>query len=255
MVTFVLTSARYALWSTLFVVLSLGVATAQVMQSTSFQIESDSVNVSGGSSQSSSYQLESTTGELATGPSDSTNFSVRAGFQQMQPVQIAMTAASAINLTPSIPGVAGGTANGSTSVTVITDGEAGYELTIAAATDPALQVSGESYTIADYTPSGTADYNFAIGSTDSHLGYSVESTDAASRFLYSGTTCDTGSTNTALQCWDGLSTTAAVASTRTSSNHPNGTDTKIHMRVGVGGSVVQEPGTYVGTTTLTALPL
>lgn len=233
----------------------IGVSTAQVMQSTNYQIDSDSVNVGGGYSDSSSYQMESTVGEAATGDSDSTNFSVRAGFQQMQSVQISLSAIDMVSMNPSIPGVSGGTSNGSTTFTVITDNPAGYEVTIAAENSPALQEQASANTIADYAPSSAADYTFSLGASDAHMGYSVESAAAAARFLHSGATCNTGSTNTALQCWDGLSTTSATVVTSASANHPAGTEATLHFRVGVGGSVSQTPGTYVATTTVTALPL
>lgn len=251
---------RLAFWSaclcTPVVLLSSGIGMAQVMSGTSYQIQSDSVNVGGVYSTSSSYTLEDTTGEIATGESDSTSFSIRAGYQQMQDITIAMTQPDSVVLDPSIPGLAGGVSNGSTSVTVTTDNPAGYEVLIEAESDPAMQADGGAYTIADYTPGGGADYTFAIGLTDAHLGYSVLSDDAEARFLHSGSApCGTGSINTAQNCWDGLSTTPEAIITGTSANQPAGTASTIYFRVGVGGDVVQAPGIYVATTTLTALPL
>lgn len=238
------------------VLLGTSVVTAQVMQGSSYQIMSDSVNVGGVYSTSSSYTLEDTTGEVATGVSISSSFTLRAGYQQMQPITISMTQPDSVLLDPSIPGLAGGVSNGSTSVTVITDNPAGYEVLIEAAGSPAMQADGGTYTIADYTPGGSADYTFSIGLTDAHLGYSVLSDDAESRFLHSGSApCGTGSTNTAQTCWDGLSTTPEAIITGASSNHPSGTESVLYFRVGVGGDVVQAPGVYVATTTLTALPL
>lgn len=233
----------------------LQVSVAQVMQSTNYQIDSDSVNVTGGFAESNSYQMESTVGEVGTGDSESTNFALRAGFQQMQAVQTSLSPIDNVVLSPSISGVSGGTANGSTTLTVITDSPAGYEVVISAEEDPALQEQTSANIIADYTPTGTADYSFSLIASDAHFGYTVESDAAASRFLNDGGSCDTGATNTALQCWDGLSTTTAVIATDASANQPAGTDITVHFRLGIGGSVNQPPGTYVATTTVTAIAL
>lgn len=229
-------------------------ARAQVMQSSSYQIQSDSVNFGGGLSTSTNYSLESTGGEIATGPSDSTTFSLRAGYQQMQEVYISITGASNVSLSPAIVGIIGGTSNGSTTVTVTTDSPSGYSLTIEASTSPAMQKGADS--IADYVPGGDPDFTFATGATDSHFGYSPQGIDVVQRFLDNGAdTCNTGSTNTVQACWDGLSTTAEAIASATDANHPNGATTTVYFRVGIGNSVVQVPGTYTATTTLTALPL
>jgi hypothetical protein len=78
----------------LIVGLLLGVAfetSAQVMQSTNYRIQSDSVNVGGIYSSSSNYRLEDTTGEIATGESSSTNYQIKAGYQQMQETYLSLS--------------------------------------------------------------------------------------------------------------------------------------------------------------------
>ncbi|MFT7507102.1 MAG: hypothetical protein ACI92I_000240 [Acidimicrobiales bacterium] len=233
---------------------SVHIAGAQVMTSSNYQIQSDSVNVGGGLSSSTNYSLESSAGEIATGQSDSTSYSLRAGYQQMQEVYIAVSSASSsLTLSPSIGGVTGGTSNGSTTVTVTTDSISGYQLTIEAEGNPAMQNGAE--TIADYTPAGVPDYTFTTGSGDAHFGYTPEGADVVQRFLNSGVTCNSGSSNAASACWDGLSTTAVAIASATGSNHPTGTETSVRFRVGVGSSVVQATGVYTATTTLTALSL
>ncbi len=229
-------------------------ATAQVMQSTNYRLQSDSVNVGGGLSTSTSYSLESTTGETATGESTSTSYALKAGYQQMQEVYIALTASAAITMTPSIPGVTGGTANGSTTVTVTTDSPSGYSLTIAGSQSPAM-VNGAN-TIADYVP-GTSnpDYTFTTDATDSHFGYSPEGVDVVLRFIDNGAACNQTGSDGSMTCWDGLSTTVETIASKTTSTHPSGATTTVFFRVGVGSNVVQPPGTYIATTTLTALPL
>jgi hypothetical protein len=238
---------------TLLIIGSLHIAGAQVMESTNYSIQSDSINFGGGFSSSSNYRLESTAGEAGTGIGSSTNYSLRAGYQQMQEVYIAITGAANVSLSPSIPGVTGGTANGSTTVTVTTDSPSGYSLTIAATQSPAMQKGGDS--IADYIPSGDPDFTFTTGPADAHLGYTPEGADIVQRFKDDGDSCNAGSLQTAFACWDGLSTIEETISSSPIANHPLGATTSVRFRVGVGGSVVQPPGLYTATTTLTALPL
>ncbi len=235
------------------VLLSLQLSFAQVMESSSYQIQSDSINVGGGYSASGNFQTESTVGELATGNSSSNNFEIRAGYQQMQEVYLSLTGATTVELGPAIPGVSGGTATGSTTVTVVTDSFSGYGLTIESSASPAMTSGANS--IADYSPAGAnPDFTFTTGSADAHLGFSPEGAHIANRYRDSGGVCGSGS-DTADRCWDGLSTTPVTIATSPTSNHPTGTPTKIKFQVGVGGSVVQPAGIYIATTTITAFPL
>jgi len=226
---------------------------AQVMQSSNYRIQSDSINIGGGYSTSTTFVLESTGGEIATGESSSATYNLHAGYQQMQEVFISLTGATAVSMDPSIPGVTGGTSNGSTTVTVTTDSPSGYSLTIRATSSPAMQKDGD--TIADYAPSGDPDFSFTTGATDSHFGYTPEGVDIVQLFQDDGGTCNTGALDTAFSCWEGLSTGDITVASSGSPNHPNGATTSIKFRVGIGGSVVQPPGTYTATTTLTALAL
>lgn len=247
-------SACAALVCTPILVISIPVVFAQVMQSTNYHIQEDSVNFSGGLSTSTNYTLQSTAGEVGTGDLTSTTFNLHGGYQQMVNTFIAMTAVGSVTMTPSIPGISGGVANGSTTVTVTTDSSAGYRLTIAAQQSPALR--NESYTIADYAPAlSDPDYTFTTNSTDAHFGFSPEGIDISQRFKDDGVSCNTGALETAGACWDGLSTTEKEIARRTSANTPGGSSTRITFRVGIGGSAVQPNGVYTATTTLTALSL
>ncbi|MFZ2252685.1 MAG: hypothetical protein WAW13_00755 [Minisyncoccia bacterium] len=233
--------------------LCLQVSDAQVMQSGSYRIQSDSINFGGGLSTSTNYGVESTGGEIATGESTSTSYSLKAGYQQMVNNFISMSAPGNVTMSPSIGGVTGGTANGSTTVTVTTDSGAGYVLSISASQSPAMTKGGDS--IADYVPGGDPDYNFTTGASDSHFGYSPEGQNVVTRFKDNGAACNTGALETTLSCWDGLDTALEQISRASSANTPNGATTTINFRVGVGSGVAQAPGTYTATTTLTALSL
>lgn len=230
----------------------LPMARAQVMSSTNYSIQSDSINIGGGLSTSSNYQLESTVGEVATGRSSSTNFSLRAGYQQMQETYLSLTGLVAVTLSPNIPGVTGGTSNGSTTLTAVSDSAAGYSITIQASNAPAMQDGAN--TIADYAPSSGADFTFTTDASDAHFGFSPSGVDIVQKFQDDTTTCGTGSNDTLQACWDGLSTTAQTIVQNSSANHPTGATTTLYFRVGVGSSALPAPGTYTATTTVTLLP-
>lgn len=229
---------------------------AQVMESTNYRIQSDSVNFGGGLSSSSNYVLESTAGEIATGESESSSYKLKAGYQQMQEVFISIAGGANVTMAPAIPGITGGISSGSTTVTITTDGAAGYSLTIEASQSPAMQSGAD--TISDYTPSGAdPDYTFTTTASDSHLGFTPEGVDVVERFLDDTVSAcnEPAGNDSSLTCWDGLSTTAEVIAQSTGPNHPDGATTSVYYRVGIGGSASQAPGTYTATTTLTALPL
>ena len=226
---------------------------AAVMNSTNYSIETDSINIGGNRATSSNYTIEDTVGEIATGISSSTSYIVKAGYQQMQSVYIAMSAPADVTMSPAIGGVSGGTANGSTSFTVTTDGAAGYTVTITASSSPALVSDSDSF--ADYVPTGDPDFTFTVVPTASTFAFTPEGDDITSTYKDNGSSCNTGAGDTASACWDGLSTSAKTIVTRTSSNQPSGTLTTIRFRAASGASHIQTAGTYTATTTITALAL
>ena len=230
-------------------------AWAQVMTSGSYQIQSDSINFGGGRSTSTSFIQESTFGEVATGLSTSSTYSLRAGYQQMQQVYLSLTGGDNVTMDPTIPGVSGGIANGSTSLNALTDSPSGYQLTVEFSGTPAME-SSDGDTIADYTPAGAnADYNFTTDSTDAHFGFSPFGPDIIDRYKDTGGSACGSGTSVAQQCWDSPSTTAVTVAQNTAANHPTGATTTLYFRVGVGSAVVQPSGTYIATTTVTLLAL
>lgn len=230
---------------------------AQVMESSNYRIQFDSVNVGGGLSTSTSYTLEDTTGEIATGESGSSSYNLHAGYQQMNEVYLALTAAADVSLSPDLGGITGGTSNGSTAVTATTDSNAGYELSIKASSTPAMERTVGGDTIADYTPTtADPDFTFSVDASDAELAFTPEGTDVAQRFLDNTTdTCNTGSTDTTDACWDGLDTTNTLIARRTSANHPNGTETTVKFRLEIGSNAFKLEGTYVATSTITLIAL
>jgi hypothetical protein len=226
----------------------------QAMSSGSYKIQSDSLNFGGGLSTSTTYFIQDTVGEVATGESSSSNFKMKAGYQQMQENILSMTVPTDVVMSPSIGGVTGGTSNGSTTFTVITDNPAGYMVTIKASSSPAMQ--SPLSTIADYVPAGgNPDYTFSITPTISAFGFSVEGNDIDQKFKDNGSSCNTGSGDTVDKCWAGLSTTQQTIVSRNSANQPSGTVTTVKFRAQSGSAHVQVEGIYVSTTTITALSL
>lgn len=248
--------AALGLFVALSLIFSLSSAAASVMESTNYQIELDSINFAGGRSTSSNWILESSLGELSTGLGTSTNYSLRAGYQQMaDEVFLSLTGTAAVIMSPDLPGITGGQSNGSTTVNVVTNNTAGYQLLIASETDPSLQKPPDA--IDDYLPaSANPDFAFTTASDQAHLGFSIFGDHAADRFRHDGSNnCNAGSTNSLLACWDGLATSSRLIAEGNSSNLPDGTNTTINFRVEFGGGVVIPAGSYVATTTVTALPL
>jgi hypothetical protein len=243
-----------SLLATIAIILSLSVATAQVMSSSNYRIQQDSVNLGGGLGTSTNFTLESTGGEVATGDAESSTYKLRAGYQQLDSSFIGMSVVPPVTLSPSIAGLSGGTSNGSTSVTVTTDSPAGYELFIAAVEDPAMQSA--LYTIPDYEPLGAnPDFSFVTVTAESRFGFTPSGVDIVNRFRDNGGSCGVGALDTALACWDGLSLTDTVVARGSGPNVPSGTVTSLHFRVEVGAAALQPSGVYTATTTLTALSL
>ncbi len=230
-----------------------GVLYAQEMTSQNFSITSDSINVGGLRSTSTSFTLEDTAGDIATGIGTSTNFTLYAGYQKQQISDISLIPGADVTMT-FLGGVTGGTSNGSTTFTVISDNDPGYTVSIKASSSPALMSASDSF--ADYTPAGAApDFVFSVAAGISEFGFSPQGADIASRYKDNGSTCNTGTGDTALACWDGLSTSNQTIVQRMSATASTGVPTTINFRAEIGSGKIQTEGVYVATTTITILPL
>lgn len=226
-----------------------------VMQSPSYQIQNDSINVGGTeNSASSNYQLSDTVGEIATGNSTSTSYNLYAGYRTMTGAYVAISAPADVTMSPPINGLTGGTGDGSAVWTTTTDAPGGYTLAVKASTNPALKSANDSF--ADYTPAGAnPDFTFSIAATASEFGFTPEGSDIASTYKDNGSSCNTGSSDTADACWDNFSTTDKTISQSTAGNSPTGTLTTVKMRSQSGTSHIQTNGTYTATVTATATAL
>mgnify|MGYP003418092334 FL=1 len=232
-----------------------GMAYAQVMESTNYQIQSDSINFGGGRGSSTAYRLEDTLGEIGSGDSDSTSYRLRAGYQQMHEVYLALSAPADVVMSPALGGITGGESTGQTSVTAVTDGTAGYRLSVKASSSPAMVGISTLATISDYAPGATPSFGFSVASGETALAYSPEGVDVVARFRDNGATCATGSSETTDACWDGLTQSDVTIVERASPNHPSGSVTDLKFKVGVGANAMVPEDTYVATTTITMIAL
>ncbi len=226
---------------------------AETMQSGTYKIMSDTINIGGQNSSSTNYKLGDTLGETGTGDSNSVNFYLRAGFWQMQESYIAISTPSDLAMTP-IGGINGEASEGTISWQVITDNTAGYSMSIKSTTTPALTSGTDSF--ADYVPSGAdPDYNFSIVSTASAFGFSPEGVDADVRFKDNGSACNINIGETLSKCWDGLSTSPKTIFQRTTSNQTAGTTAIVRFRAASGSDHIQTAGGYSAPIIVTAITL
>lgn len=229
-----------------------GVTFAYVASSTNYRLEEDSINTGGRLSTSTSYGLEDTLGEIATGYSSSTNYLLHAGYQQVSSSTLSISSPSDVTLSPSIDGRVGGTANGSATWTVTTSSATGYTLSISASTNPALQSSSDSF--ANYTAGSDPDFSWSVGSSVSEFGFTPEGSDIATRFKDNGTSCNLGSSDTSLSCWDAITTTNATIASRATAA-ASGATTTVNFRAEAGATRDQSAGTYQATITVTAVAI
>jgi hypothetical protein len=241
---------------TMIIVLSFvssNIILADSMQSSTYKIQSDSMNLGGADGSSSTYKLNDTLGELGTGDSNSSTYYMHAGYWQMGESYIAISNPSDLIMT-SMSGLSGGSSEGTMSWTVTTDNGAGYNMSIASTTTPALKSATDS--LSDYTPVGAdPDYNFINLASNSTFGFSPEGTEALSRYKDNGSICNTGALETTGKCWDGLSTTPKNIAGSTSSNMPTGSNVTVRFRAETGANHVQTSGTYNVTIVATATTL
>jgi hypothetical protein len=172
-----------------------------------------------------------------------------------------------VQATSSINGITGGTANGSTTVSVRTNSNTGYYMTIAFVdngTPNAMEgdVSG-SQSIHDYLTSSSTvpDYLFSTASTSAVFAYTVsalDDTDIAQAFLDNGADCNipigSGGAYTADRCWMEPRTSSFEIIDRTSAAASGATST-VHFRIHVPNNPnpALVADTYTATATLTAL--
>lgn len=171
-----------------------------------------------------------------------------------------VTPTSDLTMNGSIAGLTGGVSYGSTTVRIFTNDTSGFTATIKASSSPAMQgnVAG---TIADYTPAttGIPDYAYSVPSGE-EFGFTVSgssTTFMAQKFLDDGASvCNSAGgvdTSTSATCWMGLSTTATSTLVSNTYTAASGATSTIVWRLTVSPNSSVPEGTYVSTSTITAV--
>jgi len=132
--------------------------------------------------------------------------------------EVNVSSPGTITMGPSIPGITGNTASslasGTATFTVQANSVSGFTMTLAASQTNAL-ASG-SYVFSDYTPASAGVPDFAWQNPNAGsatFGFSFGADTAAyanQKFRYATTTCNTGSLNSASNCFYGFTGTTPI---------------------------------------------
>jgi hypothetical protein len=165
-----------------------------------------------------------------------------------------------IVLSPSLGGLTGGTSNGGTQVVVITGGSLGYQMTLLSSSSVGMIGNASSTNSIPALPNAlTPTYNFDSGSVAANKAYNAYTIEASTTadltqtFMDNGSSCNTGSSDTANKCWLNASTTAVTLINRSIFTAPSGSTSTIKFRVVMQPSPlpVIPDDVYVSTSTLT----
>ncbi|HEY4497852.1 MAG TPA: hypothetical protein VJC20_03830 [Candidatus Paceibacterota bacterium] len=226
-------------------------AIAEIASSTNYKIQFDSINIGGLISTSTTYQTNDTVGDAATGTSTSSTYEIRAGYRHMNESYIAISSPANVAMSPAIVSN-GGTGEGSAAWTVTTDNIGGYILTVAASTDPALTASSDSF--ANYSPAGSVpDFTWHVSASASEFGFTPSGSHITDTYKDNGSSCATGSSDTANACWAAVTTSNTTIARSFSANQPSGTATTVKFRAEAGSARNQSAASYSATITATAL--
>lgn len=176
------------------------------------------------------------------------------------------TAPNNVTMTPSIPGLTGGTALGTSTFNIATNNPTGYNVTIQFSSTTAMrnESATSSSVIHNYTPSvgGTPDYNFSVGANTGEFGYTVNDvtspTAISSLFKDNGSACNGGFTGTTVgKCWYNVAnatTPVTIINDATSTASTGATSTVVfQVQITSNPSPAIETGFYQATATLTAV--
>lgn len=173
-----------------------------------------------------------------------------------------ITPTADITMSPALAGITGGTANGQTTVRVLTNNALGYNMTLTASSSLGMIGNANGGRIAALVPTTPNVPNYAFSSLAANtagFGYTVEASttgEITALFRDNGSnTCNTGATEGSDTCWLNASTTATTIINRATATASSGATTTIKFRTIIMSSPLPAipQDTYVATTTLTAL--
>lgn len=171
------------------------------------------------------------------------------------------TLASNVTMSPSIGGITGGTSNGVTSVSVRTNDLAGYHMTLQASNSLGMQnVSSTTNYIPAYTTTTNGVPDYAFNTAANGFAYTVTASttsDVAQLFRTaspgSGPCNNAGLNTSSSACWLGATSTAVTIINRTTPTAVSGATTTLSFEANLVANSMLPNGTYVATTTLTAI--
>lgn len=175
-------------------------------------------------------------------------------------ISFLVTAAN-VTMSPSIGGLTGGYATGTTYFVVRSNSTTGYYVDLGfASTTAMLRTIGSGY-INDYSQAGAApDYAYSLNTVSAEFGYTVSASTTADldpSFKDDGANCNTGSGDTLNKCWAGPVATSSPERiiNRSTPTALGGATTTIKFKVTVPSnpSPTIPEGSYVATATLTAI--
>lgn len=181
-----------------------------------------------------------------------------------------LTTAADVTMQGTLSGITGGVSSGTTTVVVLTNDSAGYNMTMSFASttaNPGVAMNGNTQGgyVGNYTPAtpGTPDYTFSVAANAAEFAYTVNASTTADldqTFLDNGAgTCGVGAVNTSESaCWLNPTTSPTYAETivnRNAETPSSGATTSIAFRLQITSnpSPAIPEDIYVATATLTAL--
>jgi len=165
-----------------------------------------------------------------------------------------------VSMSGSIAGVTGNLGaptTGSVAWTISSNNSFGFQMTLAASTNPALRLDG-TYNFSDYSPAsaGTPDYSWTSpAASAAEFGYTVEPATAAdtiAKFMDNGVdTCNSGTNNTANKCWYNFSSITPETVINRSSNTSSGGEVETVRFQAESNAKYLSSGNYTATITAT----
>ena len=157
---------------------------------------------------------------------------------------------------PAIPGLTGGTSNGSTTFAVSTNNPAGYNVTIQFANDDAMQYEGGTGFIPNLSDVIVVNFEDGVGANEAAFGLTIDGENIATEFIGDGSTCGSTGSGDGETCWrlQGNATTPFTLVDSEDSTPSAGEAYDVYFRVLVNEN--PDPslqlGMYTATATLTA---
>lgn len=159
-------------------IFSLEPVLADNLDSSSFQIDMGTINITGGSKSSNSYKLNDTVGQTFQGPFDSAGYKVRAGFQYLsQPKPFTFVIS---NLSMNFGSLIPSNFHNLSHTLTVSNAPKGY--VVKAVEDHPLQIRNTAYTIPNSTcdvatPCAIADANIWSSTSAYGFGYNMSGQD------------------------------------------------------------------------------